>query len=267
MEPDREDPAECFALVQRELTRADIGSCQLGERFWGELVSYKPCRAAAARTRSWRRRCSCERQAAAPTTCRVVAHGAPLNRMLAEPPAQKQRPATAIDAEFSIPFCVAVALGRGALQLDDFDEHPLHDPAVLDLARRVRFVPDPAAGMRDATSGRLEIRTHAGAQHATHIAQPLGHPTRPLSDAALRVKLGACASRARQPLTAARTGELADALMALERAPSARDVLSLLQHRWRERGVPRCSLGALADAEQHATIHGEADRAQQACAE
>src|SRR5690606_27284458 len=65
--------------------------------------------------------------------------GSRINRMLAEPRAQKQRPATAIDAKFSLPFTVAVALQRGTVTLDDFTAEALQDEATLELAARVNY--------------------------------------------------------------------------------------------------------------------------------
>jgi 2-methylcitrate dehydratase PrpD len=46
----------------------------------------------------------------------------PFFSVLCEPPEQKRRPKTAIDAKFSIPFTVAVALGQGDVTLRDFSE-------------------------------------------------------------------------------------------------------------------------------------------------
>src|SRR5262249_31268539 len=108
----------------------------LGTHYLGEHVSFKPwpsCRGthafieAALRLRA--------EHALPPDTVEAcIAHGACLNRMLAEPAAQKQSPRTAIDAKFSIPFAVAVALTHGAVSLDSFAPAALADPRVLALA-------------------------------------------------------------------------------------------------------------------------------------
>jgi hypothetical protein len=52
--------------------------------------------------------------------------GSRLNLMLAEPTAQKRRPATAIDAKFSLPFTVATAMHGGTVTLDDFTPRAAH---------------------------------------------------------------------------------------------------------------------------------------------
>ena len=202
----------------------------LGRDYFGALVSFKPwpsCRGthpfieAALRMQS---------QGIAPedVVC-CSAYGASLNRMLAEPVAQKQSPTTAIDAKFSIPFCVALAITRGAVTLDDFSPAALVDARVLALARRVSFVAEPGAGMRDATRGRLELCMRDGTSHSLLIEQPLGHPSRPLDDARLIAKFVDCAGRAASPLSAEHALAAAEAILAIDLAPRAGDALSLLR--------------------------------------
>jgi 2-methylcitrate dehydratase PrpD len=49
-------------------------------------------------------------------------------------------------AQYSIPFCVALALHREARDPESYDESALADPAIRALTRRVRLVPAPHAG-------------------------------------------------------------------------------------------------------------------------
>jgi 2-methylcitrate dehydratase PrpD len=59
-------------------------------------------------------------------------------------------PADLMLAQYSIPFCVALALHREARDPESFDETALRDPQVRALCRRVRLVPEPGgehAGM------------------------------------------------------------------------------------------------------------------------
>ena len=56
----------------------------------------------------------------------------PLNRMLCEPVETKRRPATVIDAKFSLPFVTATALLRGQVTLDDLDPPALSQNDVID---------------------------------------------------------------------------------------------------------------------------------------
>jgi 2-methylcitrate dehydratase PrpD len=197
----------------------------LGAQFLGERVSFKPwpsCRGthayieAALQLRA--------QHALDPRSiAAIVAHGAPLNRMLAEPLAQKQAPRTAIDAKFSIPFCVAVALEHGDVTLDHFTPEALSSPRPL--ARRVSYRVDETRGA--AISGTLELHAHDGAILIAHIDQPLGHPDHPLDDDQLVAKFINCATRANLPLSPMRAEAIARTLLKLEHAPIAQTALAM----------------------------------------
>ena len=80
-------------------------------------------------------------------------------------------PADLMLAQYSIPFCVALALHREARDPESFDETALHDPQIRALCRRVRLVPEPGAEhagiastvtIRLADGRRLEGRAENG---------------------------------------------------------------------------------------------------------
>jgi 2-methylcitrate dehydratase PrpD len=54
-------------------------------------------------------------------------------------------PADLMLAQYSIPFCVALALHREARDPESFDETALRDPQIRALCRRVRLVPEPGS--------------------------------------------------------------------------------------------------------------------------
>lgn len=153
--------------------------------------------------------------------------GAPVNSMLAEPRSQKVRPATAIEAKFSLPFTVASALLRGHLDLDCFSPAALRDPAVSALAQRVTFQPDPAGGT-GATWGQVTVRMADGATVECLVDDPPGSPGRPLGEAALLAKFADCARHAACPPSSAQTAGLATALLGLARAADVATVTDLL---------------------------------------
>ncbi|MFD2883937.1 hypothetical protein ACFS4T_19555 [Pseudomonas lini] len=43
-----------------------------------------------------------------------------------------------MDAKFSLPYCVALALARGEIRISDFNSAALADPEVLALAQKNR---------------------------------------------------------------------------------------------------------------------------------
>ena len=60
-----------------------------------------------------------------------------------EPLAEKHRPSTPYSAKFSIPYLIAVGFLDRAVGLAQFTEARIHDPAVLEIASKVRYTVDP----------------------------------------------------------------------------------------------------------------------------
>lgn len=197
---------------------ADTLLQELGSRFWGERLSFKPwpaCRGTHACIEialslreqhriDWR------------SIDTVTAVIGPVQRMLVEPPARKQAPQTVIDAKFSIPFTVALALVRGRVTLDDFSPEVLADPDVLALARRVSATENPDGQLTQASGGALSLALAGGETLEGAVPQALGHPDRPLSRDALVAKFIGCAARAACPMEADRAMRLAESLLAVD---------------------------------------------------
>lgn len=220
-----EGRAGFFALYARGAYAPEVVTQSLGERFEIDEISFKPypsCRgthvyieAAAQLVRDHRIDPS--------DIAAIELSGSRLNLMLAEPIAQKRRPATAIDAKFSLPFTVATSLRRGTVTLDDFTERALNDSAVLDLASRVNFTVDPTRGTAgpDVLRGSVELRLNEGRRVRLEIDEPSGSPGRPASEAALIEKFRDCCRRARSEPTAARIDSWLERILTLEKCIDA----------------------------------------------
>jgi 2-methylcitrate dehydratase PrpD len=61
-----------------------------------------------------------------------------------EPLAAKQTPKNGYAGKFSSPYCIAAGFIRGNVGLGDFSDEAVRDPAVVALARKVRYEIDPA---------------------------------------------------------------------------------------------------------------------------
>jgi 2-methylcitrate dehydratase PrpD len=199
----------------------------LGERFWIERLSFKPwpaCRGTHGYIEAVRD--LVREQAFAPEEVAAIhLEGGDVQRMLFDPEARKKKPATAIDAKFSLPFTVALALVRGDVTLDDFDESARGDPRLLAAADKVTYRQRPDWGRDRAVSAALEIVLRDGRSLRRELDVPLGHPDRPLPDDALRAKFVQCAARAARPLGPAETESLADRIFALEAEGDAGSLL------------------------------------------
>ncbi len=152
----------------------------------------------------------------------MLAAGMPI---VCEPAEAKRRPASVVDAQFSLPFGIAMALVRGAASPAEFAPAWLADPTVRALMERVVGVPDPALDavfphawpcwVRVALRGRGDV--HARVEH------PRGDPESFLEPAELAEKFHTLAARA---LGGAARARLEGALADFPRAPSVAPLLA-----------------------------------------
>jgi 2-methylcitrate dehydratase PrpD len=190
----------------------------LGEKFWIEQLTFKPwpsCRGTHAAI-ELALALRAEHDFSPDDIAGITVGFDGLQRMLIEPLARKQAPATAIDAKFSLPFCVALALAEGAVDLDGFGSDKLRDPAILALAAKVDGLFAEQSTWCHGGGGALEIALRDGRRLEREVYNALGCPERPLSDAALRDKFMRCARRAAKPPGPSKARRLADAIGALE---------------------------------------------------
>lgn len=151
----------------------------------------------------------------------IVAAGFPI---VCEPLAQKRRPRSVVDEQFSLPFGVAVALARGAASPAEFTVETADDPRVTSLMDRVVPVRDPEL---DADYPRVwpawvRITLAGGDTVEERVMHPLGDPENFPDDAALNAKFRTLAARV---LPAAQVERLAVAVADLPRADTVRTLL------------------------------------------
>lgn len=185
----------------------------LGERFHGEALSFKrwpACRGTHAYIEA-ALRLRARLDGRAVVGAEVVIGD--VQRMLVEPAARKQAPATAIDAKFSIFYTVARALIHGEVGLADFDEAARGDPAVRDLAARIAAHHDPVQ-VPTAVGGIVRLFIADGQRLEESVPIPAGHPSRPLAPAEMIAKFVACAAAAAQPLPACAAEAMAGRILA-----------------------------------------------------
>jgi 2-methylcitrate dehydratase PrpD len=134
-----------------------------------------------------------------------------------------ERPRSALEAKFSMPFCAAAAVVFGAVGVETFDASVLGDPGVRALMPRVTMRVDRSLdGVGPPlTESRVMItlRDRRVLRQDAHGAR--GYPERPATDAELTGKFVSCAGRA---LT---RGAALDALDLLRRLPELSDVREL----------------------------------------
>jgi len=84
-------------------------------------------------------------------------------------------PADLMLAQYSIPFCVAVALFREARDPESYDESALADPQIRGLTRRVKLVPEAASG-HGAMGSTVTLLLADGRRFERHVDSGLLEP-------------------------------------------------------------------------------------------
>src|SRR5439155_19183673 len=131
--------------------------------------------------------------------------------IICEPMAAKQRPLSVVDAQFSLPFGIAVALVRGAASPDEFTLSTIADPTVRGLMQRVTAVRDPKldALYPRAWASWVRIALRDGRSIEARVEHPRGDPENFPAPAEMDAKFRKVAWRIRPPGSLER---LADAI-------------------------------------------------------
>jgi 2-methylcitrate dehydratase PrpD len=102
-------------------------------------------------------------------------------RMLCHPIERKIKPITHVDAQFSLPWAIAVAICKNRTGIGEFRGETLHDPEVLGLAEKVTWEIDPAAEAMypKAYPSTLIAELKDGRVLQAHVDFPKGDPENP----------------------------------------------------------------------------------------
>ena len=143
--------------------------------------------------------------------------------VICEPAARKSRPTNVVEAQFSLPFGVAVALLKRRAGLDEFSDAMLADAAVGALMSKVGYEPDPQLEKNYPKEwpawARVSLNT--GQEVSAQVRFPKGDPENPLSWDELTAKYVDLATAV---WTDARADRVCEAVRGLEDASDLRGV-------------------------------------------
>jgi len=137
----------------------------------------------------------------------------------------KRHPTQVVEAQFSLPFLVSVALALGRLGIGDVAR--VDHPSVLALAERLR-----GEAKEDAPAGWAQImvrRTDGRAATVETAMNALGSPERPLSDLQLEAKFRDCAAHAVRPISAPTVDQAIELVQHLETYDDAVALIRLFE--------------------------------------
>ena len=142
-------------------------------------------------------------------------------------------PTTFAQAQFSLPFALAIAAIDGDVSIGQLTEQRLKDPQVLALAKRVRGVVDPefaALGINGSgdmfQSAKVFIRTKYGREYNQQVNVHKGSPQNPFTKEEL---LGKFRSLASMTLPKSRVEEIIEVIEELEKLDSIREFTALMR--------------------------------------
>lgn len=136
----------------------------------------------------------------------------------------KQDVRTVVDAQMSLPYSVAVALLHGSGDLHYYQNPHLGDPALTELATRIRVHAETSGPT--TSEPRVEIALRDGRRLVGQVDIAKGAAANPLTDAEIEDKFMSLATMA---ISAERAGAIVAAVAGIEAAPSLAPLLDLLE--------------------------------------
>ncbi len=134
-----------------------------------------------------------------------------------------------VDAQFSIPYTVAVALLRGDVFIGDFQEDAIRDPRVLGLAKKVRVrVDEKHKWDRLMAPTTIEVSLAGGGLLRKGVQVMKGHPLNPLSWEELVDKFSRCAAFSARPFSGKRLARIIETVRHLEELEDVTELVRLL---------------------------------------
>ncbi len=108
--------------------------------------------------------------------------------------ARFHRPKSAYEGKFSIPYCIAVALLRGKVLLEDFTDEKVTDAEAQGVLSKVEFqYPDEFIKDSMTLAQGVVVKLRSGVEYSHNVDTPKGEPQNPMTDEELTAKFIDCA--------------------------------------------------------------------------
>jgi 2-methylcitrate dehydratase PrpD len=129
-------------------------------------------------------------------------------------------------AQFSIPYTVAVAIHRGDVSVEDFEEKNIRNGRILDLAKRVTVIADKR--FSESVPVEIEIEIKSGDHYSKKICSMGGTPERPLSEREMTKKFRMCSAFSAKAFSEAKIDGIIQAVGDLEHIRDIGEITCLL---------------------------------------
>jgi len=134
-----------------------------------------------------------------------------------------------VDAQFSIPYTISVAIARRSVFIDDFFEEKIRgDTQVLQLAKKVRVVVDQEPIAKGLTPCAVDIKTKDGKVYSERVEIIRGDPRKPVSIEEIAQKFRRCAAFSAKPISKENIEEIIRIVSNLETVPDVGEVVRIV---------------------------------------
>ena len=113
--------------------------------------------------------------------------------LIADPWSRRQAPASGYDGKWGLPYCLALRLVDGALDVSSFEAEPRDE--VIALARRMTMIPVEGSGFPARFPARIEVTLTDGAKLDVSVETVRGAPGRAIAEDEVLAKFRANAGR------------------------------------------------------------------------
>jgi 2-methylcitrate dehydratase PrpD len=158
----------------------------------------------------------------------IYAYGGDPAYGLCIPPDVKRFPRNSVDAQFSLPWAIAVALVKGKVTLDDFTEEAIKSEEILAVSQKVTGQLDPALSRHGVGPGRVTLLMEDGTSYTEEVEHCLGSVERPMTFEDCASKFRECAPNSVNPPDNSKIEVVIESIRKLETLKDATEIIRLL---------------------------------------
>jgi len=134
-----------------------------------------------------------------------------------------------VDAQFSLPYTISVAIARRDVFIDDFFEEKIKgDTQVLQLTKKVRVVADQEPIAKGLTPCVVDIKTKDGRVYSERVGILRGDPRKPVGMEEIAQKFRKCAAFSAKPISKENIEEIIRIVNNLETVSDVGEVVRLV---------------------------------------
>ena len=136
---------------------------------------------------------------------------------------EKRNPKNMAEAQFSMPFCVAVAIAKRSVFLDEMKDEMVNDPQIRELMQKIDTSIDSKLQKFQAN---VTIKTKDGKSYFKEVLRCIGHPENPISYEDVVDKFRKCAEYSKKEIS---QKNLEDVISMVNDLENIKDVSSLVR--------------------------------------